>query len=236
MADVNIAIAFLAGMVSFFSPCILPVLPGFLSYLSGVGLKDKSAQARTKTFLNALFFVLGFSLIFSFLGLLLNEAFTGISYDLRSLVSRIGGLLIIAFGLFVLGVLKLQFLEKEYKLPVKKTRYSYLTSFLFGASFAAGWSPCVGAILGSILTLAVASPGMAFALLFSYSLGLGIPFLMAGFFASEFAGLVARHGKFMGYFNKLIGILLIALGILVFTGQLSRFSDFTFVLKSLRLQ
>lgn len=234
MPEASILVAFLAGIVSFFSPCILPIIPGFLSYLSGVGLKDRSANARLKTMLNALFFVLGFSLVFSALGLLLNQALGGITADLRGLLSQLGGIVIIGFGLFLLGVLKLQFLEREYRLPVHKTKYSFLTSFLFGAGFAAGWSPCISAVLGSILTLAVASPGMAFAMLFVYSLGLGIPFLMCGFFASEFASMLSRHGKLIFYFNKFVGILLILLGSLVLTNQLARFSDFSYVVDMLK--
>jgi len=179
--------------------------------------------------LNALFFVLGFSLVFSALGLLLNQAFGSITADLRMLLSQLGGIVIIGFGLFLLGILKLRFLEREYRLPIRKTRYSFITSFLFGAGFAAGWSPCISAVLGSILTLAVANPGMAFTMLFVYSLGLGIPFLMCGFFASEFATALSRRGNLIFYFNKLVGILLILLGLLVLTNRLAQFSDFSFV-------
>lgn len=225
MAPLSIPISFLAGLLSFLSPCVLPLVPGFLSFLSGVGgLQDtaKSDHARLRLFLNAVFFVLGFSAAFAFIGLLLSGLLASASYDIRLWLSRIGGLVIIAFGLFVLGVLKLPFLEQEYKLQPLHTRYQYLTSALFGISFAVGWSPCVGAVLGSILTLAASDAGGAVAPMLAYSLGLGIPFLLMGALGTEALGLLSRFKGFMRYFNLFTGLLLILLGVLVMTGQLAR--------------
>ena len=149
-------------------------------------------QVRLRIFLNTVFFVLGFSVVFSLLGVLLNSVFSSISYDLRVWVSYIGGAIIILFGLYLVGLLKIGFLEREHKLKSKKFSISYVTSFVFGATFAAGWSPCVGAILGGILTLAATEPGIAFGLLLSYSLGLSVPFLLAGLFISQTTSFIEK--------------------------------------------
>lgn len=231
----GIPIAFLAGLLSFLSPCVLPLVPGFLSFLSGVSgaqskvaksTKSKTSGPRLRLFLNSLFFVLGFTLAFAVIGLLLSGLLAGASSDIRLWLGRIGGLVIIAFGLFVLGVLKLPFLETEYKLHPKETRYQFLTSAIFGVSFAAGWSPCVGAVLGSIITLAAVDAGGALLPMLAYSIGLGIPFLLLGAMGGEALQFLARFKGFMRYFNIVTGLLLIVLGILVMTGQLVRIATF----------
>ena len=124
-----------------------------------------------------------------------------------------------------MGVIKIGFLEREYKLKPAKTRYAYLTSFIFGATFAVGWTPCVGAILGAIFTLAFTQPGSAFTLLFSYSAGLGIPFLLVGAFTAQASDIIKKHGKFMSYFNKVMGLLLIVIAYLVYTGELVKLAN-----------
>src|SRR3989338_7702518 len=156
MVEVSLIAAFIGGIVSFLSPCVLPLIPGFLAYLSGTSLGDTSSSARVKMFLNSLFFVLGFSVVFALLGVLLNTILSQSSYLIQEWLGRIGGIIIIIFALYLLGLLKLPFLEKEHKINVKK-RFSitYVTSFVFGAAFAVGWTPCVGAILGAVLALAI---------------------------------------------------------------------------------
>ncbi len=186
-------------------------------------------QVRLRIFLNTVFFVLGFSVVFSLLGVLLNSVFSSISYDLRVWVSYIGGAIIILFGLYLVGLLKIGFLEREHKLKSKKFSISYVTSFVFGATFAAGWSPCVGAILGGILTLAATEPGIAFGLLLSYSLGLSVPFLLAGLFISQTTSFIEKLSPHLKLFNLIAGVLLIILGILVFTDNLAKVSSFFFV-------
>lgn len=186
------------------------------------------SSARLRIFLNTVFFVLGFSVVFSLLGVLLNSVFSTISYDLRIWVSYIGGAIIILFGLYLVGLLKIGFLEREHKLKSKKFSISYVTSFVFGATFAAGWSPCVGAILGAILTLAATDPTSAFGLLFAYSLGLGVPFLLAGLFISQTTSFIEKLSPYLKYFNLIAGVLLIILGILVFTDNLAQISNFFF--------
>lgn len=221
MNDLNIAFAAFAGLVSFLSPCVLPIIPGFLSYLAGASLKESGAK-RWPIFANSLFFVLGFSVIFALLGVLLNTILEAIAYDAQIWLARIGGGIIILFGLYLTGLVKIGFLEREHKLEVK-TRFNsrYLTSFLFGAAFAAGWTPCVGAVLGAILGLAATAPGSAFTLLFAYSVGLGLPFLLVGLFASQASAFINRYAHVLTYVNVVFGILLIGLGILAFTQNLN---------------
>lgn len=230
MADVTIIIAFVAGIVSFLSPCILPLIPAFLSYLSGTTVEEaQKSKKKLTVFLNALFFVLGFAIVFSLIGVLLNTVLLNVAYDFRIWLSRIGGIIIIVFGLYLLGLLKIPFLSVEHKFKPKNFKLSYLTSFVFGVAFAAGWTPCVGAVLGTILTLALTSPGSAFSLLFAYSIGLGIPFLLAGLFLSQTLSFVTKTGPFLKYFNYVMGVVLIILGVLVFINYLPRIASFPFV-------
>ena len=225
MADPTLYVAFIAGLISFVSPCVLPLIPGFLAYLSGTSLNDENA--RLKIFLNSVAFVLGFSLIFALLGLLLNTILERVAYSVQVWLSRIGGAIIILFGLYVLGILKLKFLEKEHKLTIKKKfSITYVTSFLFGAAFAVGWTPCVSAILGSVLALVVTKPGFGFVLLTSYALGLGLPFLFVGLFTGKALEWIQKYQTILKYFNIVVGILLLVLGVLVFTNNLNLVANF----------
>lgn len=230
MSDLSVPLSFAAGVLSFFSPCILPLIPGYLSYLSGISIDQisKKSGSRLHVFANSVFFVLGFSLVFAAFGVVLNSLLVNLAYGLKIWASRIGGIVIIAFGLYMLGLLKIPFLEREHKISVrKKFSLTYPTSFIFGAAFAIGWTPCVGAILGSILTLSLAFPGTAFFLLIAYSVGLGIPFLVAGIFTERFVSLTSRLRTFLKYFNIVAGLFLIVLGILVFTNTLNLLANFS---------
>lgn len=228
MAEVTLFIAFIAGIVSFLSPCVLPLIPGFLSYLSGVSTAESnSAKNKLIIFLNTIFFVLGFTIVFSLLGVLINGIFADAAFGIRTWLGRIGGVIIILFGIVLMKVLKLPFLEKEHKIKIKKSKITYATSFMFGLAFAAGWTPCVGAVLASILTLAAVSAQNAFYLLISYSIGLTLPFLITGLFVSRMQDFINRHEKTLGYINIIFGILLVILGIMVFTNTLSLISNFT---------
>lgn len=181
-------------------------------------------------FINSVFFVLGFSVIFSLVGVLLQSVLSNVSFTVQQLLGYIGGTVIIFFGIYLLGLIKIPFLEQEHKLKVKrKFRYSYVTSFVFGSAFAVGWTPCVGVILGGILTLAIANPTSAFPLLLSYSIGLGIPFLLVGLFTDRASGFIEKAGPKLKYVNYVFGAVLIILGILVFTNQLSRFASVPFL-------
>jgi cytochrome c-type biogenesis protein len=221
MNQATVLVAFLAGFFSFLNPCVLPLVPGFLGYLSGVSLAG-GQSGRPKVFLHSLFFVLGFSCVFALAGVLLNTVLLNVSYAVRGWLGRIGGTLIILFGLHLLGLLKFKFLETERKIPLERGLLpSYFFSFVFGAVFGVSWTPCVGAILGSVLVLAVSQPGASFALLVSYALGIGLPFLFVGAFSSAAVRAIRRATGFLKYFNAVIGIFLLVLGVLVFTGNLS---------------
>lgn len=259
VVEINVIVSALAGVGSFFSPCILPILPAFISYLSGTTLHEVqnsnnnntittttsggSAAAaaaaaakqsltvkrstRLNIFLNTVYFVLGFSLVFAVLGVILNSVLVTVGIGFQSALQSIGGVVIILFGAYLILSTKLRrlnFEKKMTKLPRFKT--SYITSFVFGAAFAAGWTPCVGPILGSTFTLAATAPGAAYNSLLAYSLGLGIPFLITGAFFSQATGLIRRMVKYLKYFNPIMGAVLIILGILVFTNQLALLGNF----------
>ena len=225
---ISIWVAFAAGIVSFLSPCVLPIIPGFLAYLSGAtvarGEGGQPAQAkRSELFLNSLFFVIGFSIIFAVLGVLLNSILRDVAYGVQEWLAWIGGAVVIFFGIYLMGFFHIPFLEREHKLGSgRATKFNsrYLTSLAFGMAFAAGWTPCVGVALGAILGLAVSAPGTAFYLLLAYSFGLGVPFLLVGLFASSAANLINKYAGVVRYVNIVFGVILVVLGILVFTQDL----------------
>jgi cytochrome c-type biogenesis protein len=238
LVETSVLVSALAGAGSFFSPCILPIVPAFISYLSGTTLSEvqnagDGAQVAVKRmtrlniFLNTVYFVLGFSLVFAVLGVIFNSVLANVGTGFQGTLQSIGGVVIIAFGAYLVLATKfrsLNFEKRMTKIPRFKT--SYLTSFVFGAAFASGWTPCVGPILGSTLTLAATSPGAAYNSLLAYALGLGIPFLVTGAFFSQATGLIRRMVKYLKYFNPIMGAILIVLGILVFTNQLSVIASF----------
>jgi len=195
--------------------------------------QDSPAQKPAgdwSVFLSSVFFVLGFSLVFSLVGVLLQTILSGASYSVQEWLGRIGGVIIILFGFFLLGLFTPSFLKRDHKILVKRRfRSHYLTSFVFGAAFAVGWTPCVSAALGAILALATTAAGSAFLLLVAYTLGLGIPFLLVGLFTNQAQALINRLGKKLLYFQYFFGIILIVLGVFVFTGTLSRIANLQFL-------
>ena len=182
------------------------------------------------TFKSSVFFVLGFSLVFSLIGVLLQTVLTNVGYTVQNWLARIGGVIIIFFGLYLMGLIKPKFLEQEHKLKVKKKfKSSYITSFVFCAAFAVGWSPCVSAALGAILALSTSNPSSAFILLTAYTLGLGIPFLVMGMFAGQASKLINKTVKWFKYVHIFFGVLLVIIGVLIFVNQLSRIANLEFV-------
>jgi len=244
MVEANVLVSALAGAGSFFSPCILPILPAFISYLSGTTLNEiRNDSSTTNTgsgqsvtlkkttrlniFLNTIYFVLGFSLVFAVLGVVLNSVLVTIGVGFQTFLTTVGGIIIIGFGAFLIFSTRIRILNFEKKMTsLPKFKTSYITSFVFGAAFAAAWTPCVGPILGSTLTLAATQPGAAYNILLAYSLGLGIPFLITGAFFSQATGIIRRMVKHLKYFNLVMGSMLIILGILVFTNNLSLLGNF----------
>lgn len=231
-SDITIWVAVLAGLISFLSPCVFPLMPGFIAYLAGTSI-DEAKNKRLEVFLNALFFVLGFSIVFALLGVLLNTLLEAFAYDAQLWLARIGGVIIIFFGLYLTGLIKIKFLETEHKIHInRKFKSKYFTSFLFGFAFAVGWSPCVGVILGSILGLAASNPGAAFVLLLSYSIGLGLPFLLIGLFTAQASAFLHKFTKAFLVFRIIFGIFLIILGVLAFTQKLAEFSNLEFLINA----
>jgi len=234
MSEVTLAVAALAGLGSFVAPCILPIIPAFLAYISGTTLSELNQKNgtklvsvnRTNIILNTVFFVLGFSIVFSTLGVIINSTLGGLSSELISGLNQIGGIIIIGFGIFLLLTTKFRALNIEKKFFPKREKASYPLSFLFGLAFAAGWTPCVGPILGTILTLAAATPTVSFYLLLAYSLGLGIPFILMGVFFSRATRVIQAMSKHLKYYSVIIGALIIILGVLVFTNQLAYIANF----------
>lgn len=225
MNDITIFVAFGAGIISFLAPCVLPLVPGFLAYLGGVAI-DKGTSgtdtSRFAIFRASLFFVLGFVAVFTVLGLILHSALSQSGPTLQTTLARIGGGVVIFFGLYLMGLVKLSFLERPHVFAVRKKFSSRaLTSFVFGAAFAAGWTPCVGAALGAIFGLAALAPTKTFFLLLAYALGLGVPFLVIGAFAGEIERYLVRSFAWIQYVNILFGGLLVWLGALAFTQNLS---------------
>lgn len=226
MADGLFFGAFLGGLVSFLAPCVLPIIPGFLAYLAGASTVETDSK-RKDIFINSVFFVTGFGIVFALLGVLLSTVLEGIAYSVQLWLSRIGGVLIIFFGLYLVRLIHIPFLEKEYKFGVqRKFKSRYLTSFLFGLAFAAGWTPCVGPALGVILGLAATQPGSAFVLFLTYALGLGIPFLVVGAFTGRATEFINRHTLALKYLNIVFGVILLGIGVLIFTQKLSLIANF----------
>ncbi len=185
-------------------------------------------QKQEIIFLNSVFFVMGFALVFASLGILLQTVLLHVSYSAMEAIRIIGGTIILIFGVLMIASSRyiIPFFSTEHKIRVRRYRNSYLTSFLFGLAFALGWTPCVGAILGSIYALAASSPGLSFLLLIAYSLGLGIPFLIFGAFISRLSPFLERIRTFLKYFSVISGLFLVFLGILIITGYIGVLSVF----------
>lgn len=234
MADITIGIAAVAGLGSFLAPCILPVIPAFLAYISGTTITDLQknngttslAINRLNIFLNTIFFVLGFSIVFSIFGVILNSVLSNNASSLISSFNQIGGIIIIGFGAFMILSTRILKLNFEKKLLPKAGKTSYPLSFVFGLAFATGWTPCIGPILGSILTLAATTPSHAFTLLLAYSIGLGIPFILMGAFFSKMTRVIKALSKHLKYYSAIMGALIVLLGVLVLTNQLATIASF----------
>lgn len=233
MAEITILVALLAGLGSFVAPCILPMIPAFLAYISGTTLTELGSKKgtvlyinRVNIILNTIFFVLGFSIVFSILGVIINSVLSRASGEFVESLNMIGGIIIISFGIFLLLSTKINSLNIEKKFLPKNSKSSYPMSFVFGLAFAAGWTPCVGPILGTILTLAATTPSISFSLLLAYSFGLGIPFIMIGIFFSRATRVIRSMSIHLKYYNVVLGSFIIILGILVFTNQLAYIANF----------
>ena len=233
MTDPTILIAFSAGLASFIAPCILPMIPAFLAYISGTTLTEINNDQKTNfkinkinIIANTIFFVLGFSVIFSTLGVLINSILSENINQISNSLNGIAGIIIVTFGIFLIASTKINSLNKEKKFQIKNFKSSYPMSFVFGLAFAIAWTPCVGPILGTILTLAATTPSISFTLLLAYSIGLGIPFILIGIFFSKSTKIISSMTKHLKYYNIVLGGFIILLGILIFTNQLAYIANF----------
>jgi cytochrome c-type biogenesis protein len=214
-----VAVAFLAGLLSFLSPCVLPLVPSYLSYVTGMSGAGEIQQRRHLALLHAGLFVVGFSLIFIALGATAT-AFGRLLNAYQQWLERAGGALIVVFGLYTVGVLKSGLLSREARLQLGDKPIGYLGSVLAGMAFGAGWTPCIGPILGSILlyTSSQADFGRGLSLLLAYSLGLAIPFLVAAGALEAFLGWFQRFRKYIGWVERIAGALLIVVGVMMMFG------------------
>lgn len=221
------SIALFAGIISFLSPCVLPIVPPYLAYMSGMTVSEMSVgrSGRNKATITALFFVLGLSTVFIFLGFAAS-AFGAFFLQNQVLFSQISGAVIIVFGLHFLGVFRIGFLDREARMDAGDQGGSSFGAYVLGLAFAFGWTPCIGPQLGAILTLAAseASVTRGTFLLGIYALGLGIPFLLAAMFMSRAMGVMNRLKPHMGAIEKVMGALLVFVGAAMLLGLFTRFS------------
>lgn len=217
--SVGVVVAFFAGLLSFLSPCVLPLVPSYVSFITGMSLEDVERSRRT-ALVHSLLFVAGFTLIF----LVLGAAATALGQLMRGFdewLARIGGVLVIIFGLFLLGVIRIDALGREGRLHLADKPLGYLGTMFVGIAFGAGWTPCIGPVLGSILTFAASEGSMreGLLLLSAYSLGLAIPFVLAAVALGRFFvvfGWIRRH---LGLMNRIAGVMLILVGVLMVTDR-----------------
>lgn len=218
----GVVVAFTAGLFSFMSPCVLPLLPSYLSFVTGMSVSDLSAdltsRARRLAMLHAGAFVVGFSVVFVALGASFSAANVFL-LDYRDWIRRIGGVLIVIFGLYIAGLLRIGVFGRTQQLQLKAKPAGYTGSFIVGVTFAIGWTPCVGPILGAILSLAGTADTVhrGVGLLVAYSAGLGMPFLLSAAALGAFLKLFRRYRPFIPLAERLAGVVLVVVGVLVFT-------------------
>jgi len=230
LENINFGIAFFAGVASFLSPCVFALVPAYIGYLSGRSVAGGEAQRKTNslnTFSHGVVFVLGFSLVFVILGALAG-ALGGLRYQITELLVKVGGIIVILFGLHMTHILRIPILDYDLRPQSQPDRKrGYISSALMGIFFSAGWAPCVGPVLGAILTLSFNQGGsvQGALLLASYSAGLAIPFLLAATQIGWVTTIIRRYGKVMHYTEIVMGVILIAIGILLFMGRFEQLAS-----------
>lgn len=220
-ASLGIGISFTAGLLSFLSPCVLPLIPSYVSFITGLSIDDVQ-RSRRVTLAHSLLFVAGFTIVFLALGAtatLLGQ----LLIRNRDWVGRIGGVLVIALGLYLLGVFNVGLFSREKRVHIANKPLGYLGTVLVGMAFAAGWTPCIGPILGGVLTYTASSADLnrGLVLLLAYSLGLAVPFLLAALMIDRFMEAFQRYRGALVWVSRGSGVLLIAVGILMITGTMT---------------
>ncbi len=220
--------AFAGGLVSFLSPCVLPLIPSYVTFITGMSLDELTGEnaererARRAVLVHGLLFIAGFTLVFVIMGA--SATFLGSLFRYASgWMERIGGGLLILFGLYLLGALRIPGADREWRVHLGDKPLGYFGTVLVGVTFAAGWTPCIGPVLGSILALASTSESVTggMALLFVYSAGLAVPFLLAALLLQHFIGNMKRIGPWLPWVSRISGALLLILGLLMVTGRFS---------------
>jgi cytochrome c-type biogenesis protein len=230
MPHISLYMTFAAGLISFLSPCVLPLVPGYLSYISGVSfseIRDKQGNSallskdKSAVLLNSALFVLGFSIVFVLLGA--SATWLGALLSARiSLLSKFAGLVIIFFGIYKMGLIRAHFFYKDARFEIKSKKFGYLGAVIIGAAFAFGWTPCIGPILAGVLTYAgtLEKVNQGVLLLLVYSLGLGLPFLLTALAINHFRRLFDRMKKYMHLLEVASGAVMVILGLLIFSNKL----------------
>ena len=217
--SVGLFIAFSAGLLSFLSPCVLPLIPSYITFITGLSFDDVQARRRV-ALTHGLLFVLGFSLIFLALGATAT-VLGRVMFSQRDLITKVGGVIIIVFGLYLAGGLNIAFFSRERRVHLADKPVGYLGTVLVGIAFGAGWTPCIGPILGSILIYASSEADLprGLALLTAYSMGLAVPFILAALAVDRFMGFFQKFKKQMLWVQRIAGVIMILVGILMITNQ-----------------
>jgi cytochrome c-type biogenesis protein len=220
-----VAISFAAGLLSFLSPCVLPLVPSYITFVTGLSLEDVQ-RSRHIALVHALLFVCGFTLVFLAMGATATAIGRLLGYN-RAWVSRVGGVLVIALGLYLLGVFNLGALGRERRVHIADKPLGYLGSVLVGMAFAAGWTPCIGPILGAVLTYTASSADLnhGLVLLLAYSLGLAVPFVLAALMIDRFIVVFQRYRRAMLWTQRVAGVLLVVVGALMVTDVMHVFTQ-----------
>lgn len=219
--SVGLFIAFSAGLLSFLSPCVLPLVPSYITFITGLSLDDvQTTSARRTALVHGLLFVFGFSLIFIALGAIAS-GFGQVMAANRAWISRVGGAAIIVFGLYLMGVLRLAFFSRDARLHLADKPVGYFGTVFVGIAFGAGWTPCIGPILGSILLFASSQEGLSrgVILLTAYSLGLAVPFVLSALAVDRFMAFFRRVKKQMMWFSRATGAVMVTVGLLMVTNR-----------------
>jgi cytochrome c-type biogenesis protein len=227
IAQVTIGLSFLAGLASFLSPCVFSLVPAYVGYLGGRAAGGESTDNnRFITFTHGLAFVVGFSLVFITLGVA-SAAFGRLLFDLRTILAKVGGIVVIIFGLHMIGVFRIKLFEYDTRVQqVPDRKWGYLSSALMGVFFSAGWAPCVGPVLGAILTLSLngGSISVGATLLSAYSAGLAVPFLIAALGIGWVSVTLKKYGKLMHYVEIVMGVVLVIIGFALFSGIYEKYA------------
>jgi cytochrome c-type biogenesis protein len=232
-ANITYISAFVAGLLSFLSPCVLPLIPSYITYITGLSFADLQAEhpshkIRQQTMLHSLAFILGFTAVFILLGASAT-LLGGFLFQYQDIVRKVGGVLIIIFGIHVTGLFNLVFLLGEKRLSIHRKSAGYLGTFFVGIGFAAGWTPCIGPILSSILMIAATERTIyrGITLLLTYSMGLAIPFFLSAMALHQFLVIFNRFKKYIRIFEIVTGVFLIIIGVLIFTDYFTVLTRFT---------